>query len=251
MNGNIVVNTIVFNQLVTAGVKQWELFESVKSLGISKIEIRREWIVNFAEEMHKMKVEAANNNIELLYSVPAALFTDNRLDTTGLVQYLNEAKSIGAKMVKFTVGDFEPSNNEALAHLKGILQDRQVIVTVENDQTAANGKAAALKTFLDCCKKNDVPVYCTYDIGNWCWVNENPVANVPKLAEYTKYIHLKDVAYQNGEPIVQSLDNGEVDWRTVLKMLPQNVLLGIEFPCGDQPLAVLKDALDKLADLSK
>lgn len=249
MRENIVVNTIVFEDLIKAGVKQWQIFESVRSLGVSKIEIRREWITDFQEETKKMEIEAQKHKVELLYSVPASLFIKKRLDANKLLQYLDEAERMQVKMIKFVVGDFEAANVGDVIELKKILHNKNLIVTVENDQTVQNGKFKSLKLFLDCCKEHDVPIYCTYDIGNWYWVQENPVSNASHLAEYVKYIHLKDVAYENGQPSVRVLGDGQVDWRAVLKVLPPNVPLGIEYPCGPKPLNVLKDTIEKLADV--
>ncbi|HEY3425373.1 MAG TPA: TIM barrel protein [Negativicutes bacterium] len=246
MRENIVVNTIVFEDLIKTGVKQWQVFESVKSLGVSKIEIRREWITDFQEEIKKMVLEAQKHKVELLYSVPASLFMEKHLDANKLRQYLDEAECMQVKMIKFVVGDFEAVNVGDVIELKKILHDKKVIVTVENDQTVQSGKLKSLKHFLDCCKEHEVPIYCTYDIGNWYWVQENPVSNASQLAEYVKYIHLKDVAYENDKPIARCLDNGQVDWRAVLKMLPPNIPLGIEYPCGAKPLDRLKDAIEKL-----
>lgn len=247
MRKNIVINTIVFKEMIDAGAKQWETFKLVNSLGISKIEIRREWIVDFQNEMEQMVVEANKYNLQLFYSVPVTLFSEKIFDSSKVLACLDEAEHMQMKMVKFTIGDFDASNLEEIKTLKTSLQNRNMVITVENDQTLQSGKVVALKEFLDCCKEYEVPIYCTYDIGNWCWVNENPVSNTSQLAEYVKYIHLKDVLYENKEPVVQFLGHGQVDWRTVLSMLPHNVPLGIEYPCGPRPLEVLHDAIEKLA----
>jgi len=246
MIDNIVINTIVFKDMIDAGAKQWETFELVNSLGISKIEIRREWIVDFQKEMAQMVLEAKKQNIQLLYSVPVTLFSEKRFDGSKVLACLDEAERMQMKMVKFTIGDFDVSNLEEIKKLKASIQNRNMVITVENDQTFQNGTGAVLKEFLDCCKEYEVSIDCTYDIGNWCWVNENPVSNTSQLAEYVKYIHLKDVLYENKEPVVQFLGNGLVDWQTVLTMLPHNVPLGIEYPCGPRPLEVLKDVIAKL-----
>lgn len=64
-----------FKDLIDTGVKQWEIFKLVKSLGVSKIEIRREWIVDFQKEIEIMALEVERQGIELLYSVPIPLFS--------------------------------------------------------------------------------------------------------------------------------------------------------------------------------
>jgi len=250
MKENIVVNTIVFKDLIDAGIRQWQTFELVKSLGVSKIEIRREWIVDFPSEIKQMVLEAEKQKVQLLYSVPVDLFRKKCFDRSNVLSCLDEAERMQMKMVKFTIGDFDASNIEEIEALKASLQKRNMVVTVENDQTLLSGKVIVLKEFLDCCKEYEIPIYCTYDIGNWCWVNENPVSNTSQLGEYVKYIHLKDVIYENDEPVVRALDQGQVDWRVILKMLPQNVPLGIEYPCGPKPVEVLKGTIARIVDLN-
>lgn len=245
---NIVINTIVFKELIDAGIRQWQTFQLVKSLGVSKIEIRREWIVDFPGEIKQMVLEAEKQKIQLLYSVPVDLFRKKSFDRSNVLSCLDEAERMQMKMVKFTIGDFDASNVEEIEALKASLQKRNMVVTVENDQTLLSGKVTVLKEFLDCCKEYEIPIYCTYDIGNWCWVNENPLSNTSQLGEYVKYIHLKDVIYENDEPVARSLDLGVVDWRTILKMLPQNVPLGIEYPCGPEPVEVLKSTIERIVN---
>lgn len=248
MREKIVINTIVFKDLIDAGIKQWQTFELVKSLGVSQVEIRREWIVDFPGEIKQMMLEAEKQKIQLLYSVPVDLFSKKCFDRSNVLSCLDEAERMQMKMLKFTIGDFDASNIEEIEALKASLQKRNMVVTVENDQTLLSGKVAVLKEFLDCCKEYEIPIYCTYDIGNWCWVNENPVSNTSQLGEYVKYIHLKDVIYKNDEPVARALDQGVVDWRAILKLLPKNVPLGIEYPCGSEPVKVLKDTIERIVN---
>lgn len=247
---NIVINTIAFKEMIDAGVQQWEIFPLVKLLGLSKIEIRREWIGDFKTEIDKMALESEKQSIELFYSVPVPLFSEKGLDKIEVLQCFAEAKRMQVKMIKFTVGNFCGISLAEVAELKSILQNSNMVVTVENDQTLQSGKLKVLKDFMSYCKKYDVPIYCTYDIGNWHWVDEEPVDNADQLAEYVKYIHLKDVAYKNNQPVARPLDEGQLDWRTILKLLPQRLPLGIEYPCGSKPLEVLKEAIEKLSAIT-
>jgi sugar phosphate isomerase/epimerase len=247
---NIVINTIAFKEMIDTGAKQWETFELVKLLKLSKIEIRREWIGDFKREIKKMALESEKQNLELFYSVPVPLFNEIGLARSEVLQCLAEAERMQAKLIKFTVGSFSGISSAGMAELSSILQNRNIVVTVENDQTLQNGKLKVLKNFMRYCQEYDVPIYCTYDIGNWCWVKEESASNADKLAEYVKYIHLKDVAWENNQPVVRFLDEGQLDWRTILKSLPQKLPLGIEYPCGSKPLAVLNRAIEKLAAIN-
>jgi hypothetical protein len=41
---------------------------------------------------------------------------------------------------------------------------------------------------------------------------------------------VKDVRYQADKPQAAKLDDGEIDWRTILAQLPQDVPVAIEYP---------------------
>lgn len=86
---------------------------------------------------------------------------------------------------------------------------------------------------------------CYLDVGNLVFVGQEPLYNANKFSSYVRYIHLKDVKITNQGPQVHSLDEGHINWRAALSLLPKDVPVGIKFPCGDQPRELLLKQLKR------
>lgn len=239
MARDIVVNLLAYAEVVAKGAGQAELFAEIASLGVKKVEVRREWITDAATELSQMRKLAEDLGLEIFYSIPAVLFKQGKLDREGLPPIFEEAMSLGATRVKFAVGQFEPNALEELAALKKLTRDYGILTTVEGDQSPANGRIEPILLLMEACRNQNIPVYATFDVGNFVWVGQEPLYNAVKLAPHVRYIHLKDVEMTLQGPQVRSLDNGSIDWRAALRLLPQDVPVGIEFPCGEQPKEVL------------
>ncbi|MDI6878113.1 MAG: TIM barrel protein [Desulfitobacteriaceae bacterium] len=245
----IVVNTIVFLNELAGGKPQVELLEGIHLLGLTKVEIRREYLRVFPDDLLQIKRAAQVHQVEVFYSVPDGLFKQGELQGRALEQYLAEADRLGAKLVKFSVGEFNGFSVESLTKLKQILAEFAGIVTVENDQTKQSGTMKTNREFLRVCQENDLRIYGTFDVGNWYWVGEDPLTNAVELKDYICYIHLKDAVCENSGVRAASLDQGSIAWRQVLQGLPSGLPVAIEYPCGDRPLEVLGEELSKLLEL--
>lgn len=138
------------------------------------------------------------------------------------------------------------SLKEEFATLKRILNEKDVLVTVEGDQSPANGRIEPIVALMETCRANDVPVFSTFDIGNFVWVGQEPLYNAVKLAPYVRYIHVKGVKMTQQGPQVTSLDDSHINWQAVLSLLPKDVPVGIEFPCGDHPGALLAKTIQQI-----
>lgn len=246
MARDIVINLLAFANAVANGSRQIDFFADAVSLGVSKVEVRREWIKDFADELPAMRAKAEELGLELYYSIPAVLFTAGRLDVNLLSHVLKEAITLGATRVKFAVGEFDSSAQEELVTLKNMINAHSALVTVEGDQSAANGRIEPIISLLDACHKAGVPVYSTYDVGNFVWVGQEPLYNAVKLAGYVKYIHLKGVKMTLQGPQVSSLADSHINWQAALALLPQDVPVGIEFPCGENPKALLAQTIRQI-----
>lgn len=246
MSKDIVINLLVFDDAVSQGRKQVEFFSSVASLGVKKVEVRREWIKDFTAELPQMRSKAEELGLEVYYSIPAVLFKEGKLDRGGLLQILHEAKILEATRVKFAVGEFDNTAQEELLELKNILSEHRVLVTVEGDQSPGNGRIEPILALMEACRTNKIPVYATYDVGNFVFVGQEPLYNAVKLSSHVRYIHLKDVEMTPQGPQVRSLDAGHINWRAALNLLPKDVPMGIEFPCGQQPRELLLKTIEKI-----
>lgn len=246
MSKEIVINLLAFADAVAKGSKQAELFSEVASLGVAKVEVRREWIKDFSAELTEMRKRAEELGLEVYYSIPAVLFKAGKLDCDKVLKVFQEAKRLGATRVKFAVGEFDSMSD--LSTLHKLIEEYGLFVTVEGDQSAANGRIEPILALLRACHESKVPVYNTFDVGNFVWVGQEPLYNAVQLAPYVRYIHLKDVEMTPQGPQVRNLDAGHINWRAALRLLPKDVPFGIEFPCGAQPCQLLAKTIQQIRE---
>lgn len=248
-SNRIFVNTIAFIEELQAGKSQSEFFRSVREAGFGAIEVRREFIRRFPEELVEMQSLANEIGLELYYSVPDWLYRDGVLQIEGLEQYIGEVQVLAAKMLKLSVGEFPGSIGDGLTLLRNAVNAFKGIVAVENDQSSQSGHLTVTLNFLRLCQESKINIYCTFDMGNWYWVQEEPVTNAIPLREFTRSIHLKNVVLEQDGPKVVGLDDGIIDWKRVLKSFPEDLPVGFEYPCGPRPMEVLRKDLAGLLTL--
>ncbi|MBV7390830.1 MULTISPECIES: sugar phosphate isomerase/epimerase family protein [Enterococcus] len=225
---DLVLNFLVYADKVANGTKQSELIKEAVDLGFNKVEVRREYFNDLAIELPEVKKVAAENNVELFYSVPDEVFVDGKINPK-LSGYLKEAEDTGIKHIKWNIGDFtEESSLEELHMLTG----SPVAINIENDQTLTSGTIEAIETFMKAICKADINVGYVYDLGNWRFVGEglDEKEAAEKLKDYVRYIHVKDVSYLDDKPQAEFLDHGVLNWREILAILPQDVPVAIEYP---------------------
>lgn len=238
----IVLNLLVFANEVEAGVLQAELLTKAKELGFNKVELRREYFKDIEAEMPVIKKTAEEQEIELFYSVPDEVFVKQELNPK-LTEYLMEAKQLGVKHIKWNIGDFHP--NSSLRELQA-LTEKGIEVNIENDQTQTSGTIQAILTFMEAVKEAKLAIGYVYDLGNWRFVGESEEAAAEQLAEYVRYIHVKDVAYVQDQPQAAELDKGVIEWRKMLDILPQDVPVAIEYPTtSDEQILAAKHLLEE------
>lgn len=221
-----VLNFLVFAKEIQKGVLQNELLSHISSLGFHAVEIRREYIKDKEKELPLIKQEAEGLGMDLFYSIPDEIYIEGTLNPK-LTEYLEEAKIMGMKQIKLNIGEF---NGELHSKELKALVNEQISIVVENDQTQTSGTIKAIKKYMDAVKDSDLTIGYVYDLGNWRFVGENEIEAVNELAEYVQYIHVKDVSYINNQPQVVGLDQGDIDWRKVLTLLPINQPIAIEYP---------------------
>lgn len=223
---NIVLNLLVFANKSANGVLQSELLQEASALGFKKVELRREYFQNIKNEIPVIKRIAEDLGIELFYSVPDEVFVDGQLNIS-LANYLEEAKQMGVKHIKWNIGDFQPTTSlQELAKLT----NKGIHINVENDQTQTSGTIQAIQQFMTKIREAQLPIGYVYDLGNWRFVGEDEQEAVEKLQEYIEYIHVKDVRYEENKPQAAALDTGEIDWRNILSQIQKEVPVAIEYP---------------------
>lgn len=248
MSRDVVINLLAYADAVAKGSKQADVFSEIAALGVAKVEVRREWIKDFPNELDEMRKRSVEFGLEIYYSIPAPLFKQGKLERNELSQYLKEAELLGATRIKFAVGNFDRNARQELAVLQTLISEHDILVTVEGDQSAENGRIEPILALLEACAEHGIAIYSTFDVGNFVWVGQEPLYTAVKLAQYVRYIHLKDVAMTHQGPQVRNLDEGSIDWRAALRLLPKDVPIGIEFPCGEQPFELLVKTIQKIRE---
>ncbi|MGG5368781.1 sugar phosphate isomerase/epimerase family protein [Enterococcus sp. AZ196] len=226
MDNRLVLNFLVFADRVAEGELQADLLQEAADLGFSKVEIRREYFQKIDEEIPVIQSEATRLKQQLFYSVPDEVYIQGKINPK-LEQYLIEAKKMGVKHIKWNIGDF--SDELHLDQLKALLSEG-VEISIENDQTQTSGTINAIRKYMMAVEKAKAAIGYVYDLGNWRFVGEDEIEAAELLKDYVHYIHVKDVRYENQKPQAAGLDHGEIAWRKVLQILPQEVPVAIEYP---------------------
>lgn len=224
-DNQLVLNLLVFAEKVEKGALQAELIQEAAHLGFANVEIRREYFKDLEKEMPVIKKIAEELKITLFYSVPEEVFIEGKLNSQ-LSVYLEEAKAMGVKHIKWNIGDFQEL---PVAELKA-LTEQEVAINIENDQTQTSGTIQAIAKFMEAVTKNQLNIGYVYDLGNWRFVGEDEVEAAEKLKDYVRYIHIKDVTYIDEKPAAMDLGTGVIDWQKVLTILPKDVPVAIEYP---------------------
>ncbi len=243
----LVINTLVFLDQLKSGVPQCEMIDPINQLGVKKVEVRREFIKNFDLELMDIKTKASELDMELFYSVPELLYKNGELQLESIENYFNEAFTMGCTHVKMNIGNYNAITSEDVSKLNKLTDQYHIMLTVENDQTEENGKVAKIKDFVESFHQLGGNISVTFDVGNWIWQKEDPAENAKQLKEYVSYIHLKDVLGKEN-PKAVLLNDGDIAWKNIIDILPQDIPLGLEYPCGTDASKQLAIELGKLLE---
>ena len=103
----IVINTLVFIELIEEGLSQVEVMKQLGDAGYKKIEVRRELFTDFSDELPKIGELSKEFDMEVYYSVPECLYIDKKVNYTGLETYFKEAQVMNCSKIKVVIGDYE------------------------------------------------------------------------------------------------------------------------------------------------
>lgn len=239
----IVINTLVYLEELQAGVPQSEMLDWVYELGLTSIEVRREFIKD-RQELQDIKNKSEQYGMNIFYSVPDVLYENHQLKVETLEMYCKEANEMNCHAIKLNIGEYEQFSDADLKTITRLIEQYNVKLTVENDQTESNGKSKKIFDFLTEVKQLGGPITFTFDIGNWLFQGEDPVENAKQLQPFTTYIHIKDIDEKKN---TRRLNDGLVDWKKVMEILPKDIPAAIEYPISTKE--VLVSEIHKLVEL--
>ncbi|TYC49082.1 sugar phosphate isomerase [Weissella muntiaci] len=243
----LIINTLVFENDVVAGAKQQDLLAKISKLGIKAVEARREFFKDFSVELENLAEAARELEMQVYLSIPDVLFDENGALNPKFNQYVAEAERIDAVAMKMNIGSFEKATDAEFAALK-LAMSKRVQLNVENDQSKLNGTMAPIKKFLSLTKTKGLAINFVFDVANWRFVDEDELAAAKLLSEATTVIHLKNAVLTESGHMVVPFDQGNIDWKTVLRSFSNELPVALEYPVeSDQ--ALLKDVVNLKAEL--
>lgn len=236
---DVYVAISAFNRKLVLDKGHKFIIELVSQSCANGIEFRKEFLPDKNMSASLLNEETAKHRLGSTYSAPVPLWDENgRLNGIELKKILREAVQLGAKIVKVTLGRYQ-KDTSSLDELKTLI-DEQLIdyplcqITVENDQLEHSGDMNVLKHFFKDCESQGVPVGMTFDIGNWHWLRQDPLAAADNLSMYVRYIHCKQVEGQPPTSVPLSEDK-RWEWQQIMRKLPFDVPRCIEFQLPGDP----------------
>ncbi|MGK6307018.1 glutamine ABC transporter ATP-binding protein [Variovorax sp. DT-64] len=212
--------------------------------GADSVEVRGELLRDAAAELPALAGLAS------VYSSPEGLWADDgSLDEGALARGLAAASVLRAPRLKMSIGGYGAGSQGSLARLKALLDDRafEVELLIENDQTAKAGTLPALQAFFGAADAAGLDLGMTFDMGNWHWLGECPLAAAEALAPRVRYVHCKGVQRLPAKWVAVPLAESLAPWRAVLRALPADVPHAIEYPLvGDDLLAVTREQVAQI-----
>lgn len=170
-DNKLVLNFLVFSDKVESGVLQSDLLQESADLGFQQVEVRREYFKDLENEIPVIQSEAQRLGMTLFYSVPDDIYVNGGLNPN-LMAYLEEAKQMGVKHIKWNIGDFDGELHEQ--ELKALV-DEGIEISIENDQTQTSGTIKAIDAYMKAVTNAGIAIGYVYDLGNWRFVGENEV----------------------------------------------------------------------------
>lgn len=246
MKSEVIVVTAAYGreQIAALGGQQ-AVIPTVAAAGADGVEIRRELFNQpELENLSALGETIAEAGLAAFYSIPEALFTETGELNPDLDRHFAEAGQLFAQRLKYALGHYRPGFDCSVLREKLAGQPFQLVV--ENDQTAC-GKLSALDNYFQ--DDGETGISMTFDMGNWLWVGDDPIAAAKRLGPYVSYVHVKAAKADEKGWHAVALDEADDLWRQTLALLPAGVPRGIEFPLeGDDLVAVTRHYVELLRE---
>ena len=206
-------------------------------LEIKNVEIRREFIKDFNNELIDIKEKSKTYEMNVFYSVPEWMYKEHKLRVKDIETYFQEACQMNCHNIKLNIGEVKDVSKEDVDNINELCEKYHMKMTVENDQTIENGRSDKIYKFLYQVKQLKGNISFTFDIGNWIFQDEDPLKNAELLNSFVTYIHLKDIGHNRSNTL---LNEGLLDLKKILSVLPKRLPIALEYPCGTKEQLALE-----------
>lgn len=239
-----VCNTITYGELIESGqVNQIDILASIAKQSFEIVELRQEYISGGGDEQAQLKKAAADHRLTVFLSVPDVLFLDGNLNAA-IETYFQATAAVGGVQLKLNLGDYFVERLPAqLARIQELIDQYQIKLVVENDQTSLTGNAQYFADFCTIAQLDNFGV--CFDVGNFLYFAAgDPVAAVKILHEHIHYVHLKEVE-RASSTVLPYLYQGDVNIKALLPLLPPDVPLALECKYKAADIAAVEAAITK------
>ncbi len=208
--------TIIMNTII-GQTNGWTQLEVINKLGemnlpaIKGIEFRMEL---FSEDPKERQDEITRYlevkepmQWDYYLSVPEDFIVDEKINPA-FFDGLEIANKLKCCNVKMTIGNHEAVDQVNFDRVTQQLDQYNITLTLENDQSQTTGNPDIIKDVLDTLNQRGLAVGLTFDTGNWLIAGENIDEAYDKLKDQIQFLHIKNI-YENHETSL--FDDGIID----------------------------------------
>ena len=221
-----------------------------REAGADGVEVRGELLVDAASELPAIRRAMEEWGAPVVYSSPEPLWgTDGSPDFAAVQRALDAARLLGAKRLKISSGELAGAAAADIRRLAEAVAGIELLI--ENDQTPGAGTLDALQAFFAAADAAATPLGMTFDMGNWHWMGEEPLAAARALGPRVRYVHCKGVQRQPRRWVAVPVADSAAPWRALLRAMPRGLPWAIEYPLvGDDLLATTRAEIRQLREAS-
>jgi sugar phosphate isomerase/epimerase len=222
----------------------------VRNAGADGVEIRSELLSRPDDELPLIAQQC--EGLKTIYSCADPLFTaQGKLAHAALELATRRAQTIGAEVIKFSIGGGANASDDHMRRLADSLHGQAVPVLIENDQSNAAGSIFQLKRFFRKASDCGLELGMTFDIGNWHWAGECPQRASSAFFDRIQYVHTKGVLKQASRWVAVPIADSQAPWKSILDSLPAQCPWAIEFPLvGADLVEVTRKEICHLKEMS-
>lgn len=218
-------------QLASGTMSILEVAPIAAKLGAKGVEYRDVYWKDKANELPAVRDQLQQLDLKVAYATFATLYSRDQARREQLVQDLEDARALGAPLIRVFRGERVASSAEDVAMLDAAraFVDRAgsygMRVALENYSGVAGGKLAEIREVLE--QINSPVMGTNLDFANYDRNGEDPLAAIKELAPVILFSHLKDVHIAPDGRKNVYLGGGSLPLREILSAL---VATGRSFP---------------------
>ncbi len=245
----VLISLSSFGRSLALEQGQAALAEIAALAGADGVEYRGELQRAEPGELAGQRSVAQEHGLSTVWSSPEGMWDAvGVLDTGALERAFAVAQELGAYRVKMSLGGYACGCD--LKPLQPWVMRADIELVVENDQTEQAGTEGPLEDFFRRTRALGWRIPMTFDMGNWHWTGEDPLACAQAFGSQVGYVHAKGVYKRAQDWVAVPLSESQAAWRAVFRKLPADVPRAVEYPLqGDDLVAVTRQAVDALRSL--